>query len=455
MKDKNWFKNLTALVFCGAIFLNYTFNFSRFWLGYQLNDYFLEIAFSLGDLVVILIAIWLIKSFYFPPQYQIFQPKNKTQPSLKQLFSLSKLIFSVNKRISQPGLNFWKIAVWILILLQYCWVLLQSSNQVLVSVWQATLVLCHLILWTNLVFLIYRSNLFNRIQKYTIALILLTYSLTDYFLLRDSQILIFIYLLCLVYSAKYTQKVKNILQKVVTSFVGLNLGLALYQFVFSHSLGLKYLGELVLSNHDNTSAKQEIWHFKILRGYGITTHPVILGFLGVVVLFLVTNSLKQALFGKYCKLLEVFAVILILVSFSRSAWLLAIIIYVLNYLQTRDFHWQKLLKKYWLWLTLSTLALTALFWQRLSHSDIYRLENWQDYQIAFSSTTWWQKLFGIGLGQYSLFLRQNYTAQLWDYVPIHNIFLQLYIELGAVDFILGFVTIIFYFFQSKKSHESA
>ena len=399
----NMNKNLVVPFLILGIFFNYTFNYSRFWFGFQINSIFLEITFGLCNLLVIILAF-----------YHLLKLKNLRLRICLCLFLIFELV----------------------------WILYQGYTQPAIRIWQFLIVFSQLFLWIFLLKKFWSLGVLTKFEKLVLVLIFVVYSLTDYFLLRDSQSLIFACLLCLGFEAK--DNLKSIIQNCVVWFLGLNACLALYQFIFGKSLGLKYLGEVVTSVSDLISAKQEIFSFKILRGYGLTDHPVILGFLGVITLFILQTSLKHSLFNKYYRFLEIISVFLIIISFSRSAWLIAIFIYVLGYLQKLNFDWKKLSLKHVLLPVLGTFSLILLFVQRLFNSDIYRLQNLQLYIDIYNLMTPTQKLFGIGIGQYSLFLQHNQPSDFWSYTPIHNVLLLLLAELGLVGSVLLVILVVYF-----------
>ena len=153
---------------------------------------------------------------------------------------------------------------------------------------------------------------------------------------------------------------------------------------------------------------------------------------------------SYSLFNKYYRFLEIISVFLIIISFSRSAWLIAIFIYVLGYLQKLNFDWKKLSLKHVLLPVLGTFSLILLFVQRLFNSDIYRLQNLQLYIDIYNLMTPTQKLFGIGIGQYSLFLQHNQPSDFWSYTPIHNVLLLLLAELGLVGSVLLVILVVYF-----------
>jgi hypothetical protein len=69
------------------------------------------------------------------------------------------------------------------------------------------------------------------------------------------------------------------------------------------------------------------------------------------------------------------------------------------------------------------------FW-RFGGSDVFRLKDLVLYSQSYSQLSWVEKLLGIGFGQYPHFLAKNIPLEIWQYEPVHNTFLLVFIELG-------------------------
>jgi hypothetical protein len=77
-----------------------------------------------------------------------------------------------------------------------------------------------------------------------------------------------LYLLLIFELVNFKLMIKTFLGAVLFASV-----LGLFQFILQHSLGLKILGESVVSNSMVGVAKLQLFDFKLLRAYGTFAHP--------------------------------------------------------------------------------------------------------------------------------------------------------------------------------------
>jgi hypothetical protein len=246
---------------------------------------------------------------------------------------------------------------------------------------------------------------------------------------------------------------------LLTLFFGLNLLAAVWQVVTSFSLGLHFLGEPFLSPGKTGVAWQPIgdYRFALLRGYGLMQHPNALGFVGVLGFWFALNFLKNS---KWRTVLLVCGLCLGILSFSRIAWVALSGLGLLWIIKSR--YWSPnnklsdlikivvdVLKNYW-WLGLGVASLFLyIFLSRFAYehgTDRVRLGEYIHFGQTYGDLDWWQKLFGIGLGQYPYYLRL-FNPQLfwWEWQPIHNLWLSLFVELGVVGFVLLILTLVYFF----------
>ncbi len=247
--------------------------------------------------------------------------------------------------------------------------------------------------------------------------------------------------------------------------------LAIFQFVLQKSIGLKLLGESLISPQILGVAKMEIggtiWQNvfqgeKIIRAYGTLPHP---NFLGAFLLFsficgmfiykLISQKLKMYLFGLSIILLG------ILLTFSRSIWLVTfvfLVIYSLKNLKLienlpADRQGCKLkienLKSYkifvfifavllFLYTILPRLCLTNCrgdqsFTLRQSYNKI-------SFQIIKDNP-----LLGVGPGNFTISEpKYDKNLQSWEIQPAHNLYLLIASEIGIVGLLIFFVLIYAY-----------
>ncbi len=250
--------------------------------------------------------------------------------------------------------------------------------------------------------------------------------------------------------------------------------LALGQFIFQKSLGLKYLGESVLNPQILGVAKIEVNSEKFIRGYGTFPHPNILGaflFLSLItsLYFILNKNCKipfstPSIFNKFklnskSKLLSEkihFGTGLLLISagilvtFSRSIWLItafSILILSLSYFKYFIKH-QNLLRsssKYLFPILILLLILFISFYKfvptRLCTSNCRD----QSFSLRTQYSDFSKKEIlhnncwtGIGIGQFSIIFNNLNPANLPTYhiQPVHNLYLLIWSEIGLFGLVL-------------------
>jgi hypothetical protein len=198
-------------------------------------------------------------------------------------------------------------------------------------------------------------------------------------------------------------------------WIGLNSLTALVQIITGDSFGLSFLGESFLTADMTGLARFDQFNLHTLRGYGLTPHPNILGCIGLIGLIHLAHTKKE----------QVVMLLPILLSGSRAALLGAGIFYILRLP----------LKK---WLSLSIGILASLFAIVLNQrsSDVYRIQDATRFVDWYSQLPWFNKIFGVGLGQYSVSVERIFpTLEKWQFQPVHSIPLLLLSELGFVGII--------------------
>ncbi|MGA1047415.1 MAG: O-antigen ligase family protein [Minisyncoccia bacterium] len=267
--------------------------------------------------------------------------------------------------------------------------------------------------------------------------------------------------------------------------------IVIIQFILQKNIGLPIVVESVLSTQISGVAKVNIFDNTLIRGYGTFPHPNILGFSGILALIIlyatklgkgvsmmiysftlilaggidhyIVTSVQafsitiftglQLVYGNYIKLIKPFSRvlvlalhILILLSFSKTALTLLLLIdfiYLTFVARKSLFHveqFQKKLKSIPRIIN-NTLAIIGIMflwilpYQQILDTIATRILYVKDSVQIISSNLW----FGVGLGQYVVNLSDN--RELWQYEPVHNIFLLLLSELGLINFSLLVVVI--------------
>lgn len=251
---------------------------------------------------------------------------------------------------------------------------------------------------------------------------------------------------------------KKVIQILIFSSL-LQSFLGIYQFIFQTSFSSKYLG---LQEHvidQGGTAVIENGNGRWLRAYGGFSHPNIFGgFLSLIFVFVLHNFLfsNQNRNSRIYYFFSLNIIFLgILTSFSRSTFLSFFSANFLIYLYLIIFY-KNFFKKLIL-PTFSLLSVFSIFFffysnlfftrtnleNRLEQKSVDERVSQVSQSFSIIKNNFWQ---GIGLGNYTLFLYQNdyFQAPIWQYQPVHNVYLLLFSEVGFFGF-LFFLSFIFYF----------
>ncbi len=271
----------------------------------------------------------------------------------------------------------------------------------------------------------------------------------------------------------------NIFMKIIMSVAVFQSILAIFQFILQHSIGLFWLKESLIGSDILGVAKIIVDGEKIIRSYGLFPHPNILG--GFLLFSIIITILYQKMFHveHFSKIfnikcstpasnqgdpsstrgwwnitilcLECFALFL---TFSKSAIIgLGLFLLFLCFLNVPRGTLLIYLKKQFKWLILGfilTLAFLSIVKVNLNSFFIKSLVERSFYQNVSPAHFAMQSIasgrgteiglliLGVGNGQFVLGM-QDYSKQVlefWQFQPVHNIFLLIWSELGAVGLIL-------------------
>lgn len=253
---------------------------------------------------------------------------------------------------------------------------------------------------------------------------------------------------------------KNKLLWPLALTAGLQGLLAGWQFVTQSITGNKWLGiatheasrlgEIVIENSDGR------W----LRAYGTFAHPNILGGFCVFGL-LATLELSRSTKKQYQLILMVLAMantLGIFFSFSRSAWLAAVIaiaIIIVRSIRKKDCPTMKTLAAasligIFLFFSFSNFIVTRSdFSNRLEQQSLdERGSQIIESLKIFRSSNW----LGVGINNYTATLASlNPALPAFSLQPAHNLYLLLLAELGIVGF-LAFTFFIIFLFVQRRGH---
>lgn len=249
-----------------------------------------------------------------------------------------------------------------------------------------------------------------------------------------------------------------------TAFVASGLvqaGLGIYQFFSQNIMASKWLG---LADHDPGTIGDyvvETASGRFLRAYGALPHPNMLaGFLVVCLIMLVGFILVEhrARKGRLAIVIgysAAFAIMFfgLVLTFSRSAWLafgLALVFLFIVAAWQRDQYRLWTLLRIFIWIFLlcafSVLLLPNL-WQtrvltpgRLETKSSAERTTYLDEAKDLISKNWYQ---GVGIGNYTLAVyNQNTSKNVWDYQPVHNIYLLVTAETGVFGGLIFLLIVI-------------
>ncbi len=231
--------------------------------------------------------------------------------------------------------------------------------------------------------------------------------------------------------------------------------LAVQQFTDQLVAGSKWLGMATQDARNLGVSVVDTGIRRWLRAYGSFPHPNILGGFLVVTLvlairqYLQTQLVRQKQDSRQLKwygLAILVAVVFlaggIALSFSRAAWLAAILVWI-SFLV-----WVLKQKKIWLmsnWLKLFTIFVVTVgiwattypepFFTRITGKSKLEAKSIEERAQSLSEASeivadnWWT---GTGLGSYTFILSQRSpNLPAWSYQPVHNTYLLILAELGV------------------------
>jgi hypothetical protein len=336
-----------------------------------------------------------------------------------------------------------------------CYILWQVFTlDSITQLWHFGIVGLRLATW---IYCIYQS----RAQKLLWSVIGI-FSLFDHFLISQSLPVLLIW--STITLLKKTSPRTDVFIKIFCGYIVLNVFASVIQIISGRSVGLSLLGESTLSLQTvGGIAKQTLFDGTFLRGYGLLPHPNMTGFLGVIGLFIGTNVYTKMIHTAYTAhlaqtkttkdpdytILLVASGLLVLLSFSRAAWICGLVVIFTTYLYRKKNGFRILENGFtirsglvFFSVFLIITGIFMVFYSRIS-SDIYRDIDLQNWLRAYSKTNLIDRLFGVGFGQYPLYI-QNTSPQLpsWQWQPVHNVWLNLIVEIGVVPVIIGLLAIV-------------
>jgi O-antigen ligase len=280
-------------------------------------------------------------------------------------------------------------------------------------------------------------------------------SLNWYFLLKYAELIVAYGTISVLFK---DLSIKKAFFWLFASLTGVQSLLALWQFIIQKSVGLKILGEQVLSPQILGVAKIVSGGTKLIRGYGTFPHPNLLSaFLVAGILITVYLMLKAS--KKWAKLLLGFLLFLnimgLAITFSRSAYLAlgiaAAIFFGYLLVQIPEKMTKRkvgaILMIFCGSAIISFLLFRPYILTRATITDQASIERSTYNKIGLQLIKD-HPLFGTGIGESVLHMGQYSGIKLepWQKQPIHNYFLLAAAELGIPGALILIWTFLFHLF---------
>jgi O-antigen ligase len=235
-----------------------------------------------------------------------------------------------------------------------------------------------------------------------------------------------------IYASQNIVRVFSLLGRTLPMALIFEFFLSLAQFLGQSSVGGPFwlLGERTFTIFTPGIARGSWMGEVFLRPYGTFSHPNSLAGFTLVALILLLGKKKLAAFDQLAISL---GLALLLLTFSRTAWLAAFVlgmIFLLGRLKAGFF------KKFSLWhfpslVIILSLPLLAYFFSRTTIDTSSFLVRRELAEFALEEVRR-NPLVGLGAGHFIISLSQNRPVWQWLYwlQPVHNIFLLVAVETG-------------------------
>lgn len=248
---------------------------------------------------------------------------------------------------------------------------------------------------------------------------------------------------------------------IISMFIHSILGI--YQFFSQSVWASKYLGIAEQISSQGGVSVLEGGFGRLLRAYGGFSHPnIFAGFLVIAILFLIGIHLN-----KNKKLILFYFILTILFSsliltFSRSAFLaLFLSLFILFiYSISKKVKVKKVLSVLIILLLISSInfiLFSDFFKTRIQQQERLELKSsaervvLRNQALSLLNENWF---LGYGINNYVLVVHKNIdkTLNVWDYQPVHNVYLLILVELGILGFLSYTSLLIFSLYKAFSSN---
>ncbi|MFZ4631953.1 MAG: O-antigen ligase family protein [Patescibacteria group bacterium] len=252
--------------------------------------------------------------------------------------------------------------------------------------------------------------------------------------------------------------------------VFLHASLGIYQFLTQSTFAFKYLG---LADHNPETlgtAVVETLNGRWLRAYGGLDHPNILG--GVLAISLILaayllakkkmlNTSKEIWSSIFLFIFYFISLYALFFTFSRSAWLafavglvILLIIFIINKDKWIVGRFIALLFFSAILMIIAIAPFQELLMVRVeaeTRLEQKSIKERNSYFVQSRDLLQNNFLSGVGIGNYSsaVALSDNNKKPAWEYQPVHNTFLLLWVEGGFFSFI-SFLIFLFFLIKNGR-----
>ena len=215
--------------------------------------------------------------------------------------------------------------------------------------------------------------------------------------------------------------------------------LGMWQYFLQHDVGLRWLGETLLTTHlPGIAVFYDLAGTKILRAYGTLPHPNVLAVYLVAALWVLGYLYMKHRHWIYGVAGTIMLWALYL-TFSRTmiaVGLLATAIYALIVVRQH-------LKPILIWWVVVTAIFGAVFWRQIAaRSMISPQDEAVTLRVYYAKEALRVNWTGVGIGNFVTWMKRADPGHPdWFYQPAHNLYLLVYSETGLVG-ILTFVALL-------------
>lgn len=258
-----------------------------------------------------------------------------------------------------------------------------------------------------------------------------------------------IYFVCIIVTSDCLKALSSIQKKSLIRAVlwglfmlfSINLLVAVYQVIFSHSIGLTVLGESPIDKYSTGIALLRVSRFYVLRGYGFFAHPNILGAFALFGISFIDNfapAFVKTENYRLIKFLRFVCFATIIVSFSKIVILVAFMYQVFRKLKVKFDVFALTI----LFMTVLIYLLPFLFIQiNVQSFDLRGLQ--LSSALSYLLESFPQNLLGTGyMGWLFVTAKNPILLPTGSYFlqPLHNTFLLMFVEWGmfSIPFLLLF-----------------